>query len=96
MQFNSKRINKKIGNKLGEAKDLPFDSSKEGFDEAMNTIENTLENATLKSETFTTRGGDEVFDVFSEKTGMTVRIRADGTFDTLIPEASDKIKILIK
>ena len=91
---NIERINQKIGKKLGKVSgDLPFEKSKEGFEKAIKTIEETLENPSVVTEPFTNaRGQNEVFDVFSEKTGMTVRVKTDGTFDTLIPQPTDIVK----
>ena len=92
MKSNSKRINDKIGDKIGAAGDLPFEESKGGYEEALRTIEKTMETPSATSDPFKNRAGDEVIDIFSKETGMTVRVRTDGTFDTLIPEKTNKIK----
>jgi len=89
MSRNANRINEKLGDKLGK---LPFQASREGFEQAREAVEKTLLNATDVSPAFINRNGDAVFDVFSKETSMTVRIRADGTFDTLIPEATSKVR----
>ena len=51
-----------------------------------------MENPSVVTDPFTNRAGDEVIDIFSKETDMTVRVRTDGTFDTLIPEATEIVK----
>ena len=92
MKINEKRINTKIGNKIGKSGDLPYEPGSNAINLAKDDIKNTLLNPTKKSDLFKNRAGDKVFDVFSEKTGKTVRIREDGLFDTLIPEATKSVK----
>ncbi len=96
MERNMKRIGSKIGGKLGKSRDLPFEPSREGFQDALNTIESTLNTPSAVSELFENSNGNKVFDIFSETTGMTVRVGEDGTFNTLIPEAADQVKKVIK
>ena len=86
---NTSRLNSKLGKKLGDGR-LPFAMGKEGFNEAVSTVRNTLSSPSRISGKFTTRGGDVARDIFSKKTGFTVRVRAGGEFDTLIPELSSK------
>lgn len=62
------------------------------YGSVLKTIEKTLETPSTTSDPFKNRAGDEVIDIFSQETGMTVRVRTDGTFDTLIPEKTNKIK----
>lgn len=89
MDHNATRLNKKLGRKIGEGR-LPFERSREGMEKAKQTIEDTLQNSSATSKPFSNSNGDKVFDVFSEKTGFTVRIREDGVFDTLIDDMTDK------
>ncbi|QDG54389.1 RHS repeat-associated core domain-containing protein [Persicimonas caeni] len=88
---NEKRINEKLGKKIGQGR-LPFEKSKEGVEKARDAVRETLETADETSKPFKTRGGHEVVDVYSKETGMTVRIRKGGEFDTLIPEKSKQLK----
>ena len=92
MKINDNRINTKIGGKIGKSRDLPYEPGPNAINLAKDDIKNTLLNPTKKSDLFKNRAGDKVFDVFSEKTGKTVRIKEDGSFDTLIPEATKRIK----
>lgn len=96
MERNMKRIGDKIGGKIGKAGHLPFEPSKEGYSEAVNTIRSTLNNPSAVSELFENSNGVKVFDVFNETTGMTVRIGEDGVFNTLIKEATPAIKNITK
>jgi hypothetical protein len=94
MRQNEARINDKLGTKLGgkprpgtdppEGR-LPFPRDAAGARQARETVRETLENGSQVSQPFTSSGGNRCVDVYSEKTNMTVRIREDGTFDTLIP-----------
>jgi ABC-type sulfate transport system substrate-binding protein len=69
-----------------------FEKSAAGAKKAREAVQNTLESADSRTEFFTNRNGDVVMDIYSEETGMIVRVRKDGTFDTLIPEKSTRIK----
>ena len=91
LDLNRKRLNQKLGQKIGQGR-LPFEASREGVESAVDSVRRTLENPTDISKPFTTRGGDQVIDIFSEQTGSTVRLRTDGTFDTLIPEKTGRFK----
>jgi hypothetical protein len=97
MQNNAARINEKLGSKLGgkprpgidaETGRLPFPQNAEGAAQARQAVRETLENGSQVSKPFETSGGNRAVDIYSEKTGMTVRLREDGTFDTLIPGRS--------
>jgi hypothetical protein len=89
MADNASRLNKKLGKKIGQGR-LPFERGKEGIEKAKQTITDTLNNSSATSKPFTNSNGDKVFDVFSEKTGFTVRVRDGGVFDTLIDAKTDK------
>lgn len=91
MLINEKRINTKIGRKIGESGDLPYEPGPNAINLAKDDIKNTLLYSTKMSNFFQNRAGDRVFDVYGEKTGFTVRIREDGSFDTLIPEATNHV-----
>ena len=92
MTINNDRINDKIGNKIGKTGKLPYKPGPNAINEAKDDIRNTLLNPTKTSDIFKDRGGDKVFDVFSHKTGKTVRLKEDGSFHTLINEATKIIK----
>ncbi|WP_218080284.1 FG-GAP-like repeat-containing protein [Anthocerotibacter panamensis] len=82
---NANRFQKKLGDKIGQGR-LPFEKGRAGFDKALSIIDRTLKNPTDVFGPFTSaRGQNTVIDIFSRETGFTVRIRADGSFDTLIP-----------
>ncbi len=89
MSTNAERLDQKLGKKIGQGR-LPFERSKAGIKKAKQTVTDTLGNATARSKSFTNSNGDKVFDVFSEKTGFTVRVREGGVFDTLIDAKTDK------
>ena len=89
---NASRFGTKLGNKIGEGR-LPFEKSREGFDKAISVIEKTLRNVAYVSGAFTTRGGHTTIDIFSKTTNFTVRIRSNGTFDTLIHGATNKVRV---
>ncbi len=86
---NSSRLGEKLGAKLGQGR-LPFEASKAGFDDAVSAVRNTLASPSRITGNFTTSGGNVARDIFSKTTGMTVRVRRGGQFDTLIPEISDR------
>lgn len=87
---NASRLNKKLGAKIGEGR-LPFERSREGVEKAKEVVADTLKNSSAKSSIFTNSNGDSVFDIYSQKTGFTVRVRVDGTFDTLIDAKTDHL-----
>ncbi|WP_405240650.1 RHS repeat domain-containing protein [Lentisalinibacter orientalis] len=89
---NARRLQEKLGAKIGQGR-LPFARGRAGFDEALSTVARTLRNPTdIVGPFATARGGNTVVDVFSRETGFTVRIRADGTFDTLIQGPTSRIR----
>ena len=103
MKKNKDRIEDKMGKKNGEWKKQPdgtsvkrskHPASREGMKDTMEDIEQTLKNPTKVSDPFITRSGkNEVVDVYSKKTGSTVRVRQkDNTFETLIDEQTSYTK----
>jgi hypothetical protein len=82
------RLQDKLGYKIGHG-DIPsIEPGREGFKQALDIVRRTLENPTNVYGPISTRGGYNAIDVFSRITDFTVRIRADGTFDTLIEGAT--------
>jgi hypothetical protein len=92
MSSQKKRIGDKIGGKIGLARDLPFIYGKEGFQEALKVIENTLRYPSVITGVFKNQNKDDVIDIYSDVTGMIVRLLSDGSFNTLIPQATTAIK----
>ncbi|HEV7921200.1 MAG TPA: RHS repeat-associated core domain-containing protein, partial [Thermoanaerobaculia bacterium] len=92
MDQNAERMNDKLGRKLGEGR-LPFERSSDGAKQAREAIRNALKDPdAVRSDKFTTRGGNTATDIYSPKTGMTVRIREDGSFDTLIEGQTNRFQ----
>ena len=86
---NQERLNKKLGRKisLGE---IPFPRNAQGRPMAIAVIRETLLNPSKIANSFTTKAGHTTRDIFSSKTGFTVRIRPNGEFDTLIDQITDR------
>ena len=92
LSSNAARIRNKLGAKIGQGR-LPFERGRAGFDKALSTVEQTLRNPSDVVGPFTgARGGNMLIDVFSKQTGFTVRIRGDGSFDTLIQGATPRVR----
>ena len=103
MKKNHKDISRKMGKKNRQWKKQPdgtsvkrskYPASREGTEAARKDIEETLKNPTKVSDPFITSSGkNEVVDVYSKKTGSTVRVRQkDNTFETLIDEQTFETK----
>ena len=91
MKRNANRINKKLGDKLDE---LSFGLGDEAAEKAREAVRETLENVSkVSSPEEAARSKKVVFDIYSKKTEMTVRIGAGtGEFRTLIEEATNKVE----
>ena len=61
MDGNSKRLNQKLGAKVGQGR-LPFEASKDGINQAKQTVSSTLKNPSSVSKPFTNSNGDKVMD----------------------------------
>lgn len=89
---NMTQLEKKLGSKIGQGR-LPFEKSKTGVEKALQKIEATIDDNSKISNSFTNSNGQLMQDIYSEKTGFTVRVAADsGEFNTLIEGATDYVK----
>jgi RHS repeat-associated protein len=92
----SKRLNKKLGDKIGRGK-LQFERGRKGLDQAVESVRTTLKNPTETTGIIpksSVRGDYDLIHVYSDKTGNTVSLRVlEGgkfEFDTLISGKSTK------
>ena len=87
MKENEARFEKKLGKKISKF-EIPFEQSKKGKFEAQVMVEKTLRTESKRSPLFKNNAKNTVQDIYSKTTGFTVRIRENGVFDTLIPNAT--------
>lgn len=89
MLRNEGRFDTKLGAKLGQGR-LGIPPSTDAAGIARERIRETLEFPTSTTGPFPTRGGNQAYDIYSDMSGYTVRVRDSGEFDTLIPGQSTK------
>jgi hypothetical protein len=95
VERNLKRLHQKLGQKIGDPDtDLPFPVGREGVNAAVDAVKKTIASpfeivGPVRSKRGPS-GGYDFYDIYSRDSGFTVRVRPDGTFDTLIPGPSSR------